>query len=284
MTSLHSICAIIVIYEPPTSLAQLIERITPQVQSVVIVDNGQNEALRPTLTSVVQWISNPDNGLAKAQNLGIETAKTLGADAILLLDDDSLPAKNMVETLLASYSENDAVIAPQLLEEGTTQPPHAITTDGWLGFQRIQLPQMGKTSRLYYTAASGSLIPLAVLNEIGVFREDFFIYFIDTEFCLRARKAGYEISIANDSMMQHRYGNSKNHRFLGKTIRTTHHSPQARFYMFRNRKKLWKEYLFSQPGYVLFDLLRAISEIIRVSLFEGEKNAKLLAIWRGLLQ
>lgn len=286
MTESPKIAAIITIYQPPQRLETLIERVAPQVAEVIVVDNGENEAV-----SGCHWLKNPENGLAKAQNKGIAKAHELGCTHILLLDDDSLPAADMVARLLSGLKKarkeggrEVAIAGPYIEEEALGQPPKYIRPKGKYNFTRVSFDETTPILRdLFYVAASGSLMPIDIFDHIGNLKEEFFIYFIDTEFCLRARKHGFDIIAVRDAKISHRFGQRSNHEFLGHKFSTTNHPPQAREYMFRNRKKLWIKYFESDAGYVWFDILRAQSEVLRIILFEKNKTEKLAAIMRGFL-
>ncbi|MDG1287676.1 MAG: glycosyltransferase [Rickettsiales bacterium] len=282
MTNTPKIAAIITIYEPPESLGQLLEAVQSQVDEVIFIDNGENTPLKGA-----HWLSNPENGLAKAQNMGIDKAKDLKCSYILLLDDDSVPEENMVKKLLkaAKSHKNAAIIGPYLQEEALGQEPKYIQGDGDYFFKRVEFDEHTPVlENLYYVAASGSLIPIEIFDHIGEMKEEFFIYFVDTEFCLRARKAGFDVIAVRDAKLNHRFGKRSNHKVLGASVSTTNHSAKARGYMFRNRRHLWIKYFDSDAGYVLFDILRAQSEWVRVLMFEKDKMAKLSAMAHGLLK
>lgn len=287
MKSQEDTVAVMVVYHPPESVLVAIDALLPQLKALVVVDNAANAALKRVLGDRVIWLSGERNNLAHAQNLGIAKARELGAEFVLLMDDDSQPAPDMVRKLRAAWREGVAVVAPYL-QEPTGHPPHYIQAVGKLGFRRITFPSLqgaegdAAIHNLFYVAASGSLIPLPVLEKFGGMDESLGLYFVDTEFCLRARRAGYDVVAVEGAKMQHRFGNVTTHRLLGRTITTTNHSAAARERMFRNRKVLWKRYLTSDFGYVMFDILRAVSEVLRVMLFEQEKQAKLKAVRRGL--
>lgn len=272
-----------VVYQPPETVMQAIAALYPQIAHVVIVDNGNNEGLRAQLNAAkIHWIINPENNLGLAQNLGIAKARELGSAFVLLMDDDSLPAPDMVAKLHEAWQPGIAVIGPYLEEPELGRPPLYIQSRGNFWFRRIAFNSIPLLRNLFYLCASGSLIPLEIFNKIGGMEESFGLYFIDTEFCLRARAEGYDIVAVQEAQLTHRIGNRSEHRLLGKRISTTNHSPPAREKMFRNRKILWKRYWKNQPGYVLFDILRAKSEIVRVLLFESQKCEKLTAMLRGL--
>ncbi len=273
-----------VLFNPPETVTAAIARLYTQVKWLIIVDNGRNHALKAQVAAAkCHWIENPENNLAKAQNLGIARAKELGAAVVLLMDDDSEPAADMVTRLRAAWQPGMGVVGPYLEEPAFKREPHYIQACGKFGFRRVTFHHENLLSDLFYVAASGSLIPLEVIDNIGGMDEGLGIYFVDTEFCLRARAAGYNIAAVGDARLVHRFGKRSEHILLGRKISTTNHPAAAREKMFRNRKKLWQKYGKNYPGYVVFDVLRAASEMLRVNLFEAEKLEKIRAMLRGLI-
>ena len=280
MTNIPKIAAIITIYEPSETTESLLKNIEAQVDEVIIVDNGKNKVIEGCI-----WLKNPENGLAKAQNMGVTKARELDCTHVLLLDDDSIPAPNMVKKLLSAHKKhpNAAVIGPYIEEEATGEPPKYISPKSEYIFKRVSFDENTPIlENLYYVAASGSLIPIEIFDHIGDLKEDFFIYFIDTEFCLRARSCGFDVIAVRDAKMKHSFGESTTHGMFGKQIKTTNHSASAREYMFKNRRHLWTKYFASDAGYVLFDILRTQTEAMRVMLYEKQKTEKLQAMVKGL--
>ena len=92
-----TICAVIVTYNPDAALPDRLGMIVEQVGSVVIVDNGSEPPALDMLRSLpprenTQLIFNDENiGLASALNQGVERAREVGADWVLLLDHDTEP-------------------------------------------------------------------------------------------------------------------------------------------------------------------------------------------------
>lgn len=278
MKSQEDTIAVMVVYQPPEAVIQHIYALLPQVKALIVVDNARNTELQRDMGERIIWIQNPQNNFAKAQNLGIAKAKELGAAFVLLMDDDSCPAPDMVAQLHAAWKEDVAVIAPTLIEPAVGRMPAFIQAKGKCWFQRVFTHTQG-VNNLFYVAASGSLIPLSIIDKIGGMDENLGIYFVDTEFCLRARKAGFDILATPLATMEHSFGRVTRH---AAGITTTNHSAEARFRMFRNRRKLWMRYWRNDAGYVIFDLLRSISEVLRVAMFETNKLSKLTAMIRGL--
>lgn len=290
----RNIAAILTVYDPPARVCDAITAILPQVDWLVVVDNADNADLRAWAErqgGTLYWLQNPANGLGRAQNLGIAEARKLGAQWVLLLDDDSMPAADMVARMKEAYGampperrQKLGVMGAHIEEAELHRQALYIRPRRGVWFRRVPFGRESVLHDLLYVCASGSLIPLRVIDAIGGMEEDFFIYFIDTEFCLRARTAGYDICAVREARLRHRIGRRSTHRLLGFAFSTTNHPPHARHLLFRNRARLWLRYWRKQPAFVIFDLLRAGSEVARVALFERDKAAKLQAMAKGLAQ
>ena len=283
----EQIWAIIVLWKPEAEqFRRCLGRILPQITRLVVVDNGENSALGEKLDTKVSWIANPLNNLARAQNMGIEAALAGGARWVLLLDDDSLPAEDYVAQLLkaahgplAKARPPVAMLGGYIEEQAFHQEPYSYKTAWGLLFRRCYFD--GPVIQdVWFVPASGTLIDAAYLRSGARMDEEFAIYNVDTDFCLAARRAGYQIATVRDARLQHRYGNRRVNA-LG--ISTTNHSARMRYYMFRNRKRLWWRYGLWSPAFVLWDMLRAMSEMLRILMMEEDKAEKIRAINCALL-
>ena len=130
-----SVCAVVITYHPDTTqLEQLLQSVLPQVSAVVIVDNGSDECTLASLRSVCQqWatislIELGDNlGIAAAQNRGIVWARERCHSHVLLLDQDSTPAADMLQKLLQAWETLScadvpvAAVGPRLVDRRTSR-------------------------------------------------------------------------------------------------------------------------------------------------------------------
>jgi rhamnosyltransferase len=89
----------------------------------------------------------------------------------------------------------------------------------------------------HYVITSGSIIPMKVLDDVGLMREELFIDFVDIEWCLRARKYGYEVVAINKVMIDHHLGDYAV-SFMGHHYPI--HSPLRMYYYFRNAMYLYR--------------------------------------------
>ena len=225
------IYAIIVTYNPEQELMDSqFKSLVEQVDGIIYVDNASsNSPVFPDSEKVVILHNLSNEGLAKAQNHGIEYAKSQGADYILLLDQDSELGSGMVENMLnrlmslQADGENVGVICPVKVSAFDGAVSSEITS---LSF-KIESRQIEKTTEVAYSIASGMLIPMSVLDIIGGMNENLFIDGLDLEWCCRATHKGFKVYVTPEAKLYHRLGN-------GKKDRIESHSTMREYYITRN--------------------------------------------------
>lgn len=237
--------AVVVTYQPVLDqLQRQLDSLVPQVDSVVVVDNHSIADLSTWMKlsvnparAVIQLESN--QGVARAQNIGIAWARKQKATHVLLMDQDSIPASDMVmELLLAVQSIADvAVVGPRYLDSRQGNPTPFVRIRG-LRFHRLPWDASHPILPVDCLITSGSLIPMIVLDQVGLMREDLFIDYVDTEWCLRARREGLQSYGVCTAAMTHSLGETP-HLFFGRTIPV--HAPLRHYYQMRNAILLYRE-------------------------------------------
>jgi rhamnosyltransferase len=247
---------------------------------VLVVDNGSSlesvERLREASNrQEISLIENHENlGIATALNIGVRWATEQGYKAVVLFDQDSTIKESFLKALLAAYLSKSprtrvAMIAPRHWDRNAKQ---------WLS------SRLREDGNLEVAITSGSMIPLSVFKECGWFRDDFVIDMVDTEYCFRARKQGFQIVLATDAVLEHSIGALQHHSLLGiKTVRASHHSAARRYYMTRNRLVTLFKYWRLERS-LLYHVPRSIiMETIIVGLFEEQRIRKFTNTFRGIV-
>ena len=208
-----------------------------QVDGVIYIDNASSIApLFPEDEKVIVLRNRINEGLAKAQNQGIECAKNKGAEHILLLDQDSELGTGMVSSLLCQLESLQSVGK----NVGVICPVKESAFDGSVGLEitslsyKIQAKQVESTTEVAYSIASGMLIPMSVIRKVGGMNENLFIDGLDLEWCFRATHNGYKIYVTPGARLYHRLGNGKKDRILS-------HSKMREYYITRNDIYLSKQ-------------------------------------------
>lgn len=238
-----NIFSIIVLYKPKLNLFKsALANHRKNFSNIILVNNTPEIPLDSFKSSQVTIINNPGNiGLASALNIGILEAKKQGAQMVALFDQDSLLLDNFTQNMLQeinAYSSNNqvAVFAPNYFNHVTD------TYGSIINFKPFRLirstpNKKEKVTHPQYVITSGSFIPISVLDDVGLMREELFIDFVDIEWCLRARAKGYEIVSFPQVEFSHHLGDSSVF-FMGTNYPI--HSPLRMYYYFRNAMYLYR--------------------------------------------
>ena len=251
------ICAIVVIYYPDHQLlAKVIHACLPQVDCMVIVDNtlGDGAALEfaehddtHRLTVLRQ---NKNVGVAAALNVGIQFARSKSATHYLFLDQDSLPAPDMVMRLQLAWCAavgdhlRVAAVGPSFSDERGGAPPPFIKVH----FPTNQIVQFTAGTSYVETnllITSGSLVSETALASIGLMNEWLFIDNVDIEWGFRAQAQGWCLIGAPQAILMHRIGDDHLRappwvRWIFRRKIAVRHSDFRLYYIFRNRIALYR--------------------------------------------
>ena len=237
------LCSIIVTFHTNLNeFVTILERHQKNFNRVIIVNNTPEINLFSLQSSQVTLINNSGNiGLSAALNIGILEAKKLGFKMVALLDQDTMLPPHFTKDMLRyiNHYQGDKTIAIY----SPIFHNHVIKETGkHINFNPFRLIRgtVSKTksyAKPHYVITSGSIIPIKVLDDVGLMRDELFIDFVDIEWCLRARKKGYEIVAINKVIIDHYLGDYAVH-FMGH--RYPIHNPLRMYYYFRNAMYLYR--------------------------------------------
>lgn len=193
---------------------------------VFVVDNNSHDGSADMVEQEfpqVRLIKNPDNkGFGAANNVAI---KQSNAKYIFCLNTDTILTENSVKQFFdyMEQTENNKVGAVGgLLFDGNNNPSvcggHFITIKEILwkfGLNKIFPKQYKKMSLVNYADEIENLKDIdyitgadiffrkEVLDKVGIFDENFFMYYEETDLCKRIKDAGYDIKILQNIKIIH---------------------------------------------------------------------------------
>lgn len=293
ISSLLQIPALIITYNPLTGFENHLEQLFDEFKQIILVDNGSSPEFQQMLKqqaeqhgAKLELIINHNNlGIATALNQGFDRAIYYGYMFLITLDQDSLPVPGMTKEMLKAYSgyprqDQIAIVAPKIEDSVAGITARYLRPKHYLFFERKFC--VGETlDGVSIAITSGSLHNVEIYKKLGPFRDDFFIDYVDTEYCLRAKKQGYEIIVAGKARLLHRLGNQKKVKIAGMEMRPTFHSAVRWYYISRNRVPMIKLYGFYFPHWLLYEIVVDSYGLLRMLLFEDHKINKLLAVLLG---
>jgi rhamnosyltransferase len=134
---------------------------------------------------------------------------------------------------------------------------------------------------------SGSLVNTVDFGSLGGFDEGFFIDYVDTDFCLRCRAAGWRIAVSADARLEHHLGRRETRELAGMVFHPTNHPPLRHYYIARNRVAMIRRHGWREIHWLSFEGAATGLWLFRVLAFERQKITKLRAMvlgtWDGLL-
>lgn len=261
----------IVLYNPNYDrLCLNICRIRPQVDILIFYCNSYVDKSKVPEGEYV-WLGdslNKNTGIAYALNKIMEVSKEYGAEWCLLLDQDSIVPCDMISTyenIIKHIKTNDiAVLSPQVIDKATN----------------IERKRTEEIQEIKECITSASYNNVKIWYDVGKFREDFFIDYVDWEYCARARKNGYKILQVNSLSLDHQLGHITYHKFGGQTFSTYNHSAFRKYYITRNSFLIRRLYPYEKD--FRYPFLKTMKRMFITIAFENQKRKKCYAIFKGI--
>ena len=219
---------------------------TRRPDAVIVVDNASTDHTKTVLDGVLDLplqVIRPEENLGGSGgfHLGVEAAYEQGFDRIWLMDDDVLPAPDCLEVLmgvdedcLMSVREDTsgrlvekAAVTFDLRNPLRIKPKTAMveTTYG----ERAAMPELHEIENV---AFEGFMVRRRVVETIGLPDQDFFIFYDDVDYALRARRAGWRIWAVRDAVLVRQLEFDQQHDLSG----------WKGYYMYRNLFTVHRRY------------------------------------------
>lgn len=177
---------------------------------LIVVNNTAQKLSNKDFIKKCIVINNYENrGFAGGVNVGIQKALGQKADAILLLNNDTLIIREflgiLVETL---YSDtNIGIVGPAIKfwkkRKMLFDVGGYINWFGRTNHNEITTLKNILSHEVTYLTGAAILIKKTVFQKVGSFDENYFLYYEDVDFCLRAKKTGFKIVINPQVFVSH---------------------------------------------------------------------------------
>ena len=282
---------VVVTYFPSDACITHIEKMSSYSGRLIVIDNTPIETSvnLPKSENITLHKLKDNYGLARGLNIGLQLAGKENYENIFLLDQDSRPSENFFKEMLKFKEEIDILISNCALYVPNFYDRNSKTFARFPSLTRFSLKhstcnvmQSGPCSRATIAITSGTLINYNKYLKIGPLRDDYFIDFIDNEYCLRLYKLGYRLAINCDVTLNHAIGARTVRKFMGITIKPNFHSAVRRYYIARNGIRTSLVYVCHYPSYVPLMFARMMHELFSIILFENSKSIKIKAIIYGI--
>lgn len=183
--------------------------------SLIVVSNTKETYNQKDFFEKCIVINNKKNlGFARGVNVGIRYALKNNFDAVCLLNNDTCITKSFLLELSKNFSKKSVgIVGPAI--HFRKKSKLLFDVGGkidrlFLRTSHIEVEKIVKQNQMSVEYLSGCcmLIKKEVFKEIGLFDENFFLYYEDADFCLRARNAGFACVVDSSSVIKHELSKS----------------------------------------------------------------------------
>jgi GT2 family glycosyltransferase len=258
-----------------------LQKINYKNYEVIVVDNGSD--VKPILPKTYKLILNKENsGFVGGNNIGF---KYVTGKYVLFLNNDTKVSPDLLKITIAKMESdsNIGVLQPKIYlmdKPGYLDNAGSFFTnigflDHW-GFNKKDSPEFDKEREIFSAKGACMIARKDLIDKIGLFDEEYFAYFEESDFCWRVWLASYKIIFYPKTYIYHKVG------FTTKRGNVN----RLNYLYYRNRidsliKNLeFKNLIWIVPLHVFLSFGIAILFLMRGS-FKNFKLILLAIIWNG---
>lgn len=254
---------------------------------IVVCDNSSRDE---SIKKIKQWMnininipiklicSKINGGFSYGNNLGIKWGiDRKDADYFWLLNNDTTIEKNTIFELVNYMEKNINIgIGGSCLKfyyDRKKIQGYGGRYNKFSGKSKHIINE-NEINKIDYIIGASLIVSKDFVKNVGLMNEEYFLYYEELDWSIRAKKKGYDIGCAINSIVYHKEGAS-----IGSGSSITKKSDLADFYLQRNKikitKKFFKKYLPSIYFFMVLGILR------RITLKEWNKTINLILIILG---
>lgn len=251
----------------------------------ILVDNGSEPPLAEAVSArlpAVEVRRLPRNlGFAGGYNAGLRRALEGGNSLFLLLNNDTLLEPDVLSRLVTALNREEDIGLVTAKIYYASDPRRIWTVGANLnvfldlkegGQGQLDTGQWTAPRDLDFAPFCAILIRRAVIEQVGLLDEEFFLYYEDMDYCRRARQAGWRIRLEPDAHVLHDVSASSGGR----------DSPMERYWMAQSSGRYFRKH-GRGPRLLLIIPFRLASALkMTIRLLAAGKREALRTYWQGL--
>ena len=185
---------------------------------IIVVDNGSTDGTPREIRTKfphVTLIENEENlGFAEGSNVGIRRAITEGADYVLLLNNDTIVAPDLL-TELVRVAEADTrigIVGPKIYYYHEPDRIQSVggridwkrATSTLIGTGEIDSGQYDQIREVDFVSGCALLIRRSVIEKVGLMDPAYFLYYDEVDWNVRASRAGFRLVCVPSGKVWHK--------------------------------------------------------------------------------
>lgn len=186
------LACVVILYNPSQEIITKVIKYGCFFEKVILIDNSKEVITELCNSHKIEYIPLRKNmGISHALNRGINRAKELNFDWVILLDQDSIVTADCVNQLCNTIQSN-------------TDNKIAIVS---ANYEPYEYPPSTGVESINSVITSGTVLSIKAFEAVGNFIDEMFIDAVDYEYCYRLISKGYKILRNNQAIFEHIIGN-----------------------------------------------------------------------------
>ena len=184
---------------------------------IIVVDNESTndslKKLKPLENNYIHITSSGKNGgYAYGNNYGIAIAKKHKVDYFLLLNNDTVVTDNFIDGVLSCFSHKKNVGIGTCRIMYNSEPDVIWYAGGKIDWNNLRAVHIGLNEKNYrksgleevnFVSGCCMMISSQCINKIGGLPEEYFMYYEDLDFCIKAQEAGFKLVYNPEAVIYH---------------------------------------------------------------------------------
>jgi GT2 family glycosyltransferase len=251
---------------------------------LLVVDNGSTDDSVARIQAEfpqADLVASPENlGFAAGANLGLHRALGAGADMVFLINNDTLVDPEAVAVLAAHVRPDVGILAPLIYY--AEEPTCIWSAGGMRGHWTLDLHgddrgvvdtgQWRDPVARDFVTGCGMLLTRELVRRVGYFDERFFMYYEDSDLCLRAQGMGFKVLLVPASKMWHKVARSSGGS----------DAPEERYWMARSSVQFYRKHAQTTQWLAIVPWRIASALRTTLRLLQHGRPEACTAYWRGL--
>lgn len=185
---------------------------------IILVDNGSSdgsaEFVQENYPEIVLVRHSKNLGFTGGVNAGIKKAMELDAECVALINNDAVADMDWLKHLVSFLDghEDAGIATSKICDDKKTHLDSTgdIYTTWGLPYPRGRGEEFSdkydKGTWVFGASGGASLYRIKMLEEIGLFDDDFFAYYEDIDISFRAQLAGWKVGYVPEALAYHEIG------------------------------------------------------------------------------
>jgi len=185
---------------------------------IIVVENGSTdgslEFLRQKYPQVQLVVNQKNLGFAGGVNSGIKHAIDEGCEFVALLNNDATVDKDWLKQLVSAITSNDhiGIVTSKIMSANKI---HLDSTGDIYTIWGLPYPRgrgenvsnvYDKDTTVFGASGGASIYRVKMLQQIGLFDNDFFAYYEDVDISFRAQLADWKVTYQPKALVYHHIG------------------------------------------------------------------------------